>query len=262
MKKLTSLVAMLMIVSTSAFAQFANSGASKSMSTSSADTDGWQGVTASYNIGKLSYDIEGAKDMDFNGFSIGYVKAFSISKSLPLFVEAGLGLTYASAEEKGGDFGSFDDDYDDWFDDDWYDDGWYDDDWYDYDYDYDYNDFVAKMKYTYIGLTVPVNIAYKYTLNEDIQIIPFTGVYLRAGVISKVKVDMGGESKDYDLFDDKKAKEIGLSDSWNRFQFGWQIGAKVAYKQFTAGISYGTDLNEIAKKTKMNNLSISVGYNF
>jgi hypothetical protein len=36
----------------------------------------------------------------------------------------------------------------------------------------------------------------------------------------------------------------------------------VAYKQFTAGISYGLDLNEIAKKGKMNNLSISVGYNF
>ena len=256
MKKLTSLVAMLMMVSTSAFAQFANSGAS-STSSSAADTDGWQGVTASYNIGKLSYDIEGAKDMDFDGFSIGYVKAFSISKSLPLFVETGLGLTYASGEEKGGDFGSYDDDYG-------WDDGDYGYDWYDYDYgyDYDYDDFVAKMEYTYIGLTVPVNIAYKYTLNEDIQIIPFTGVYLRAGVISKVKVDMGGESKDYDLFDDKKAKEIGLSDSWNRFQFGWQIGAKVAYKQFTAGISYGTDLNEIAKKTKMNNLSISVGYNF
>ena len=242
MKKLTSLVAMLMMISTSAFAQFANAGASKF--TSAADTDGWQGVTASYNIGALSYDFDGAKDTDFNGFSISYVKAFSISKSLPLFVEAGLGITYASGEEKWGDFGSFDDDYDDWYDYDWY--------------GYDYDDFEVKMEYTYLGVTVPVNLAYKYTLNEEIQIIPFTGVYLRAGVISKAKV----ESEDYDLFDDNEAKQIGLSDSWNRFQFGWQIGAKVAYKQFTAGISYGTDLNEIAKKTKMNNLSISVGYNF
>ena len=75
---------MLMMISTSAFAQFANVGAS---STSSAtDTGAWQGVTASYNIGSLSYDIDGAEDTDLNGFSIGFVKAFSISKSLPLFV--------------------------------------------------------------------------------------------------------------------------------------------------------------------------------
>lgn len=240
MKKLTSVVAMLMIVSTSAFAQFANSGASKS--TSSASINGWQGVTVSYNMGALTYDMDGAKDTDLNGFSIGYVKAFSISKSLPLFVETGLKFSYATGEES------------------------YDNNWY-WEGDADIDE--EKYEYTYYELQVPINLAYEFAVNEDIQVLPYTGLYLKYNVAAEVdyswregyytpnysNIDEGGNS--IDLFDDKDIKE-----TWNRFNFGWQIGAKVAYKNFTAGLSYGLDLNEIGEKTKMNNFSISVGYNF
>ncbi len=244
---------MLMMVSTSAFAQFANAGAS---STSSAtDTGAWQGVTASYNIGSLSYDIDGAEDIDFNGFSIGFVKAFSISKSLPLFVETGLNLAYATGEQ--------DCDY-------WSGEAYHYVEAYN-GYHYDAATESCKMEYTYFGLTVPVNLAYKYTINDDLQVIPFTGIYFRGNLVAKGthiedevvycpyydETIVETEEDDYDFFDDKE-----VEDTWNRFNFGWQIGAKVAYKQFTAGISYGLDLNEIAKKGKMNNLSISVGYNF
>lgn len=240
MKKLTSLVAMLMMVSTSAFAQFANAGASSS--SSAADTDAWQGVTASYNMVKLAYDVDGAKDTNLNGFSIGYVKAFSISKSLPLFVETGLNLTYATGEES--------------YSDNWAEGG--------------YGDISeSKSEYTYYGLQVPINLAYKFNVNEKVQVIPFTGLYLKYNIAAEVDWTIKEgyyspydsyiteDSGTIDLFDDKDVK-----DTWNRLNFGWQIGAKVAYQNFTAGISYGLDLNEIGEKTKMNNLSISVGYNF
>jgi hypothetical protein len=249
MKKLTSLVAMLMMVSTSAFAQFANAGASST--SSAANTDAWQGVTASYNMLKLSYDGDGVEDLDLNGFSIGYVKAFSISKSLPLFVETGLNFTYATGEEKYSDY----------------------DEWYDNYYGvYITNTCEQKYEYTYYGVTIPVNLAYKYAINDELQVIPFTGVYFRGNISAKADYthkdygyspEAGGnyvddeDSYSLDLFDDDDVEK-----TWNRFNFGWQIGAKVAYQNFTAGISYGLDLNEIGEKTKMNNLSISVGYNF
>ena len=253
MKKLTSVVAMLMMVSTNAFAQFANAGAYST--SSAANTDAWQGVTASYNIGSLSYDIDGAEDTDLNGFSIGFVKAFSISKSLPLFVETGLNFTYATGEK-------IDSDYDEW-------------------YDNRYGVYITetceqKYEYTYYGVTIPVNLAYKYVVNDELQVIPFTGVYFRGNISAKVDYThrdygyspyTGGNFDDqssgsYDLYDKEEAQECGFEKAWNRFNFGWQIGAKVAYQNFTAGITYGLDLNEISKKVKMNNLSISVGYNF
>ena len=239
MKKLTSLVAMLMMVSTSTFAQSANAGASKTSSI----PDTWQGVTASYNSSLLTCDIAGAKDINMNGFSIGYMKEFYIIKSLPLFVETGLSIMYASSEEEWWNLGSsFESDNDDWLDD-----GFADAD---------------KTECTYIGITIPVNLAYKYTLDEDFQIIPFAGVYMRGGLIFNARCKSVGESKNYDLFDSKQAKQMGLRDSWDRFQFGWQIGAKLAYDQATAGISFSTDLKEFATKTKMLSLSLSVGYNF
>lgn len=244
MKKLTSLVAMLMIVSTSAFAQFANSGASKSMSTSSADTNGWQGVTASYNLGTVSFDADGAEDIDLNGFSIGYLKAFSISQSLPLFVETGLKFSYASGEDKQEFSG--------------------------YDYDYGYVDVSYKQEYTYYDIQVPINLVYQFSVNDKVQVLPFTGIYLKGNIAANVDETLnldteygsGSDEESYDLFDKEEAQECGYAKAWNRFNFGWQIGAKVAYNNFNAGITYGLDLNEIAKKTKMSNLSISVGYNF
>lgn len=239
MKKLTSLVAMLMMVSTSAFAQSANPVPSNNSSI----PDTWQGVTASYNLGYLSCDIAGAKGMELNGFSIGYMKEFYIIKSRPLFVETGLSIMYASSDEAWENLESpFESALDDWFTDDY--------------------DKEIKTEYTYIGITLPVNLAYKFKLKDDFQLVPFAGVYMRGGVISNARCKNAGESKTYDLFNSRHAKRMGLRSAWERFQFGWQIGAKLAFGPFTLGISYSADMNEIAKKTKMRNLSFSAGYNF
>jgi hypothetical protein len=231
---------MLMMVSTSAFAQSANPVPSNP---SPSIPDTWQGVTASYNRGFLSCDIAGAKGIELNGFSIGYMKEFYILKSLPLFVETGLSIMYASSDEAWENLGSpFESALDDWFTDDY--------------------DKEMKTEYTYIGITLPVNLAYKFKLKDDFQLVPFAGVYMRGGVISNARCKNAGESKTYDLFNSRHAKRMGLRGAWERFQFGWQIGAKLAFGPFTLGISYSADMNEIAKKTKMRNLSFSAGYNF
>ena len=70
---------------------------------------------------------------------------------------------------------------------------------------------------------------------------------------------MGGA--DYDLF---SKKDMGSSSAtWKRFQIGWQIGVKARLsRQFQLGVSYGSDFNEIAKKTKIATTSVNIGYTF
>ena len=131
-------------------------------------------------------------------------------------------------------------------------------------------DVSYKQEYTYYDIQVPINLVYQFSVNDKVQVLPFTGIYLKGNIAAKVDETLnldtdygsGSDEESYDLFDKEEAQECGYAKAWNRFNFGWQIGAKVAYNNFNAGITYGLDLNEIAKKTKMSNLSISVGYNF
>ena len=245
MKKLSSFITMLMLVSTSAFAQFTNTSTNTTMASSyssnskEVNTDEWTGITASYDMRTIAMDFEDAEDLDLNGFSIGYAKSFSISKDMPLFVEAGVNLSYAKGDESISGYVDIDDYY----------------------YDAEMN-----TEYTYYGITIPVNLAYKFVVNDNVQIIPYTGLYLKGNIVAKadVSLNIGGydESEEFDLFDDDEAKSLGFDDSWSRLNIGWQIGAKMAFKQFNVGVSYGLDLNEVAKKTKMKNLSIGIGYTF
>ena len=42
----------------------------------------------------IAVDKKGEDDISANAFTIGYNKAFGIAKGIPLFVEAGIGLSY------------------------------------------------------------------------------------------------------------------------------------------------------------------------
>lgn len=153
------LTAMLLSCSSMSFAQFMNGGSSSS---SSSDVPAWKGLRVSYDRTFMSYDYEGAEDLNMNGFSIGYVHSFNIAKSLPIFLETGAGINFAkwSESEDGADYST-----------------------------------------TLLGLTIPVNFVYGISINDKLAIKPYTGLYLRANLMGKDKYEEDGESSEDNLFD-------------------------------------------------------------
>ena len=78
------LAACLLGFASVANAQFSNS----SVASVSEESEAWDGIRVSYN----SFAIEDDSYVDYDktgAFEVGYVKAFSISNSMPLFLETG-----------------------------------------------------------------------------------------------------------------------------------------------------------------------------
>ncbi len=253
------LVAGLMAVSAPAFAQFANTGnagGSKRTGASSASTvteKSYSRVELSYNPITLSPDK--GDDSDLTGLSFGYVKGFNIAKSMPLYVEAGVRLTYAWDTEEDS----------------------YSDSWTEYINGQNVRinaSATEKYKDSYLGITVPINLAYRFAVpNSDITITPFIGVTLRGNILGKTsyEYEVTASAPDYGIYESESSDEdwnmfdkddVGKDDQWKRFQFGWNIGAGVNYKSYYLGFSYGSDFSELAKDLKTNNWAISLGYSF
>lgn len=240
----TFAVAALLAVSATASAQFTNS--SSASSSSSANAEGWNTIWVEYNPSSFKYDVKGADNQSFNGFSFGYSRAFSLTPSTPLFLEAGFGVQYSffSETEEGDDDG---------------------------DWGYD-----VKTKFNMFSAKIPVNIMYNFQLpNSKISLIPYLGLGLRFNLSAKTKVtaEYWGDLPSYiDEDDEDNERECNMFDkedmdgsenTWKRFQIGWQIGLKARFAdKFLVGVSYGSDFSEIAKKTKIGGASITLGYTF
>ena len=231
MKTKSLLLVALLAMASSVSAQFANTSVSSGGNQMrNVDTDGWEKVYGSYNPMKMFDDED---DIDFTGFSLGYSKGFSISKDFPLFAEVGLEGTYAFKTMDAEDLG-----YDDYYD----------------DYDID-------VKMTYLGVSVPVNLGYKFTLAEkNLSFVPYVGVNLKGNIIGKMKLEAEGEEEELNFFD---KDDVGDKDyQWKRIQFGYQLGIGLYYNQLYVGVGYSKDLSELCKKTKMSKTSITLGYTF
>lgn len=229
MKKIKyCLTMMLLACSTMSFAQFSNGGGSKS---SAADTEAWKGLRFSYDMTTPRWTGSGdgyESSYKFNGFTLGYVHAFNIAQ-LPLFIETGAGVSFARYSDSEDDL---------------------------------------TYKETMLGLRIPVNLVYKVQINDKLAIKPFTGFYLRANLMAKgayssddsetqEMIDEYWDGGDVNFFD-----KDDVEDTWNRVQFGWQIGATLDINKFNIGIGYALDFNEIAEKTKLGIFSATVGFNF
>lgn len=245
MKKFKCLLAaVLLACSTASFAQFTNGGGGGV----SSDVEAWKGLRFSYDHTFSKIDIEDVDDQGYNGFSIGYVQAWKIAKQFPIFFETGLGLNFARYSDSDSD--SYDA------------------------FGYTINE-EYKWSTTTLGLTIPLNVVYGVQINDKLAIKPFTGFYLRVNLMSKDnrKVEISAPSEvnnyydysqdeydeDYNNFD---KDDVGKDGTWNRVQFGWQIGTTLDINKFNVGISYGLDFNEIAKKVKNSAFSVRLGYNF
>ncbi len=202
----------------------------------SADVVAWKGVRFSYDHTFLNEDRKNGDDWGMNGFTIGYEHAFQVAKSLPIFIQTGLNLSFTRYSEDEEDESGYKYDSEE-------------------DNEYSYDD-----KTTLLGLSIPVNFVYGVKINDMLALKPYTGFYLRANIMGKEKYEDEEGSGTWNLFD--KGDMEGKKNTWNRVQFGWQIGATLDINKFNIGIGYALDFNEIAEKRKCSIFSARLGYNF
>lgn len=216
------------------FAQSSNDSSSTNM-----DISNWNTVFIEWNPSKIVYTgNETIDDFDggFNGLSLGYTRAISLSTSIPLFVEMGLAGQFSFKKDDKSYYNRYDEYYEN------------------------------TTKLSMVSFKIPLNIMYKIPLpNSSISFIPFAGATLRGNIWGEQKKEWGYEdeikNKKSNLFDKKDME--GNNNTWKRIQIGWQIGLKTHFSEkFIISGSYGTDFSEIVKKYKFHTGSISVGYTF
>lgn len=245
------MAAAFLSVATSASAQ--TTTAQSASSEVSSVNNGWNTVSIEWTPGKLSFDA--GDSWSFNGLSLGYSRAISVSKTIPLYVEAGLGLQYSflSKMEKISGYynkttGTF------------HDTSLYGGTYVNAKVDIDGSLFTAK---------VPVELLYAWQIPDSkVTLIPHAGINLRFNVLgkAKVKAEVSGngiletEEHTYNLFNEDDME--GTDNMMNRFQIGWQIGLKARFNNlFMLGLSYEYD-SEIFKKANTKGFSVTAGLTF
>lgn len=246
-----ALLAGLMAMSAPAFAQFANTNSSQSSNDSHSvglinNTTPYDRMTINFVSrsmdSKKGYgweDLEGDEGLTTKGVAIDYIHGFSLTKSIPLFLETGVGL----------DFGF-----------------WGDSESVRYD---DGESYDFKLRLSTLSFAVPVNLAYRLQFNDAFSLQPYLGLNFKINALANYKIEEEYEDEDgYGDSDDESFNmfdkdDVGDDDfRWNRFQMGWHIGVGMNYNKFYLGLSYGTDFSQLWKKTTTGTFKIGVGVNF
>ncbi len=234
-----------------------------------AQNTGYNRVGISYDNTNYGFNDLMKLDQEMDGFStngvgINYIHGFSLSSSLPMFIETGLNFNIGFGSKNIGNKEE--------------EDGFW---------------MQKKYKFQNINLQVPVNFVYRFNATEDFSISPYVGLNFKLNLASKFKTQIDhnlpdeimGELDEEDiewiegkwcnLFSDSK-ENMGDKDlTWNRFQMGWHVGVGFQYKPFYLGVQYGTDFIPAYKhkfdfegypsetyKVNTGNLKITLGYCF
>lgn len=218
----TLALACAMAFATPAFAQFTTGGTSHSMS-GAADAE-----NASYNMVGISYtnmtlSPKHGDDMGLNGFSFNYLRGISLSQNLPIYLEVGGKLSAGFHSES---FDIYDDEYIDQTD-------------------------------VLVSLSVPVNFAWRFGITDKFAIKPYVGINFKVNVFGQTSMSYDDDSESYNWFD-----KDDMGESYNRFQFGWHIGAGFQFSKCCIGVSYGTDFSKIVKNVNTGTLDLTLSYCF
>lgn len=195
-------------------------------------------------------DAGDQKSIATNGFGLNYIHGFSLSSSLPMFLEVGGNVNFnfygKSKRPEGAE-----------------------------------NDY--KYQFQNINLQIPVNYTWRFNVVEDFTIAPYAGINFKFNFMQRNRSyydskDTSDDDKKWtNLMSDKEDGGVGSKDlTWNMFQMGWQVGVNFQYTNWVLGVQYGTDFipayshtvkgEEGAKdyKSRINtgNLKLSVGYCF
>lgn len=253
-------VAILMVMATSVFAQ-----------------SGHGSFYVQYNSFGVGEFADVLDDMDaeserLNGIGLGFNKAFSVTSSVPLFIEIGAGLNYAWAKFE-------EDEYENECNVDGY-------DYYGYPNGCGDEYTVAyKTVSQHLMINVPINLMYKFQLpNSSITLEPYVGLNLKGHILGRMKTKYTYEAccdEMEEVFEEWEDEEDEDDDVLNyfdkddmggkkyvatRFNVGWQIGANVDFGSAFVGISYGSDFNKFLKidgeEWKYSALNVTLGLRF
>ena len=213
MKTLKALLVLAFVgLAGTASAQFANSGSSASGSSiwTTVNTDGYNRVYVGYSGVKGKIDIDGADDMKFPGFSVGYLRGIGLTQKVPLYLEVGgeIDFNRYSESEEGLDY-----------------------------------------KQTILGLKIPVSLVYRLNINENFSISPLFGFDFRLNLMGKGKYEYDGESEDWNLFDDDEMDgeaykrfqagwHIGVGFDYKALHFGVDYGT--SFNEITEKVKLAT----------------------
>lgn len=282
MKRFSFLVVALLVMTTSAFAQFTQSNNAVETKSSfnggnffsKMSTDDYSRLFVGYNpvsadwkelesLIKKSYPME-------NGLTVGYMYGKNVLKNLPLYVEFGanVGWIFGKYEDKKSD---------------------------------EYYKVTTENSLNMFSLNIPVNLAFRFSFNDNkIAVTPYLGLNFRinmAGTVKTTQVTSDDETKvttilntnlfssdaqepeeddldiDGDVDEGKYTIEasVGMGDmAFKRFQVGFNIGVAVDFKSLHLGIGYVTDFSRIANyeendyefACKLGVPTISLGVNF
>lgn len=205
---------------------------------------------------ELGFGPDDTKSIATNGFGLNYIHGFSLSKSLPMFLEVGGNINfnfYGDSEREKGD---------------------------DFDYRYQFQN---------INLQVPVNFTWRFNIVEDFTIAPYVGINFKLNLMQRGRAwyDFTPEDDEEQKFLDESKKWTNfMSDkedggmyskdyTWNMFQMGWHIGVNFQYTNWVLGVQYGTDFipayshtfeysdsKDWKSRINTSNLKLSVGYCF
>lgn len=193
-----------------------------------------------------AYDLttlypKGASNEYLNGFAIGYNADFRVSRTMPLYVGTGLNARFLFQQK----------------------------------------DLIAvdmmgaaqqNADITFINLNVPVNVSYRIPVADGFYLTPELGLDLRVQLYghAKIHTDIEGYVPGLNL-GEVQAGSQGLnlfsnddlgSAHLRRFQLGWHAALNFEYRQFTLGLSYGTDFVKLHKNLGAGHFLASVGYRF
>lgn len=282
MKRFSFLVVALLVMTTSAFAQFTQSNNAVETKSSfnggnffsKMSTDDYSRLFVGYNPvsadwKELESQIKKLYPME-NGLTVGYMYGKNVLKNLPLYVEFGanVGWIFGKYEDKQSEDG--------------------------------YKQ-TLENSLNMFSLNIPVNLAFRFSFNDNkIAVTPYLGLNFRinmAGTMKSTEVLSGDDTKvttivntnlfssdaqepeeddldiDGDVDEGKYTIEasVGMGDwAFKRFQVGFNIGVAVDFKSLHLGIGYVTDFSRIANyeendyefACKLGVPTISLGVNF
>lgn len=226
MKKIFTLIAMCTIALASN-AQIVSSR-SRSITTEQQEFPNYNRIYVAYTPMSFSGDRDYKPDMwdTAPGLTLGWTGGWSISKSVPLYVEGGLNIKWNHMSESEGDYYGRED----------------------------------KCKCNFLSLNVPVNLSYKINIPqvEGLSIAPYAGVHLTGNLLGKGKYESHKDwEENFNLFD-----EDDVEYTAKRIQFGWQAGVGFNYKAIYLGVGYSGEFTNYMKKVRTGGLVVSLGFNF
>ncbi len=245
----TIMLAVAFSTAASASAQFTNT----TSSTANKGICDYNRIALSYNNTHFGFNEYLGSDNNFNlnGFGVNYIHGFSVSKSLPMFIETGVNFNF----EFGSTTTAKEHVLDEWM--------------------------RTKETKQFINMQVPVNFTYRFTITDGVYVAPYAGLNFKLNIIGRYKDKIetsfpDSELKDYGVDPEDlegewmsvfSKRDMGSNDyTWKRFQVGWHIGAGLTYESFYLGLQYGTDFIPIYKykddKINTGNLKVSLGYTF